>query len=311
VPNWARLPEALGLVNEALMKSIAIDQITGDVYECVAGLWHSVWPSGPIISVAAFVELGEDAPVLPDLNRAETVFREDSFDPVTRVRRGRFYQSSVGSRVPGHNVRPHPVYGVAGALAGGAPDGLCTRQLFPFDQLQGCPPQEMIAIGSSDSLWRVLGAERIISSEHVVTLKARHGLGILPELNSDIVPNRGREKVIETVTKLADSAYRETPGSIVDRALDAAQWCLGTWADAKRPDESPLHRDLGDLINFVDNWKDKPIVILSASRIVARLHARGKPNEQEKRSLRPLMEADAEFALAALGLLLREFGWTR
>jgi hypothetical protein len=304
------VPEALGSVNEALMKSIGIDQITGDVYECVAGLWHSVCPSGPIISVAAFVEPGKVAPRLPDLERAEIVFREDSFDPVTRVRRGRFYQSSVGLPVSGHNVRRHPVYGAAGALAGGAPDGLCTRQLFTFEQVQGRPLQEMVAIGSSNSLWRVIGAEAITTGEYLVTLKARHGLGILPQLNSDIAPRRGREKVIETVEKLVDSAYRETPGSIVDRARDAAQWCLGTWADAKWPNESLLHTDLGDLIASIDKRDNKPIVILSALRIIARLHARGKPNEQEKRSLRPLMEADAEFALAAMGLLLWEFNWT-
>ncbi|MBO0732961.1 MAG: hypothetical protein J2P49_01295 [Methylocapsa sp.] len=164
-------------------------------------------------------------------------------------------------------------------------------------------------MGVSDSLWRILGSEKIITGEYLVTLKARHTLGVLPELNSNIVPKRGREKAIETFEKLVDSAYRETPGSIVDRARDAAQWCLGTWADGTN--ELLLHKDLGDLIASIDKRvNDKPTIILSASRIVARLHARGKPNEQEKRSLRPLMEADAEFALAALGLLLREFGWT-
>ncbi|EQD40246.1 protein containing Restriction endonuclease, type I, EcoRI, R subunit/Type III, Res subunit [mine drainage metagenome] len=43
---------------------------------------------------------------------------------------------------------------------------------------------------------------------------------------------------------------------------------------------------------------------------LARLHSRAKPNEQERRDTRPVMEADAEYALAAMGLLLRELGWT-
>lgn len=70
----------------------------------------------------------------------------------------------------------------------------------------------------------------------------------------------------------------------------------------KWTNESLLYKDLGDLIAFIDKRDDdKPIVILSMSRVVARLHARGKPNEQAKGSLRPLMEADSEFALAAMG----------
>jgi hypothetical protein len=305
------LSKDLGSANEALMKRIGIDKNTSDVYECAAGLWHSVWPSAPVISVAAFVVPGLGAPLPPDLDGAETVFREDSFDPVTRIRRGRFYQSSGGSRLSSTDVLCHPVYGAAGSLSRGASSGRYTRQLVIFDQLQGSPSQEMVAIGSSESLWRILGAERIVTSEHLVTLKARAVLGVLPELNYNTVPERGREKAIETVEKLVDSAYRETPGSIVDRARDAAQWCLGTWAADKWTNESLLCKDLGDLIAFIDKRDDdKPIVILSTSRIVARLHARGKPNEQAKGSLRPLMEADSEFALAAMGLLLREFGWT-
>lgn len=169
----------------------------------------------------------------------------------------------------------------------------------------------MLIVGSTDSAWRILGAERIITGEYLVTLKARHALGVLAELNSDAVPDVGRTKTIETYEKLVDSAYRETPGSIVDRARDATQWCLGAWSTNRRGDNSLFHQDLGDLIKKIEGENDKPQVIVSASQIVARLHSRGKPNEQEKHSLRPLSEADAEFALAAVGLLLREFGWTR
>lgn len=295
------------------MKRIGIDQFMHDVYESAADRWHSIWPNAPVISVAAFVPPAEELLPLPDLDRAQIVFREDSFDPVTRIRRGRFYKSPPGGSRPSEEYTlSHPLYGNAGSVPVPREAGPCGRQLFTFDQLQGHPSQEMVAIGSSDSVWRILGAERIITGEYLVTLKARHALGVLPELNSDAVPEIGRQKAIETFEKLVDSANRETPGSIVDRARDATQWCLATWAAEKFGDESLLHKDLGHLIGCVDaKEQDKPQVILSASRIVARLHARGKPSEQERRSLRPLMEADAEFALAAVGLLLREFGWTR
>lgn len=238
------------------------------------------------------------------------VFREDSFDPVTRIRRGRFYKSSGDSRPSQRFALLHPVYRNWGSPIT-TEDGRVERRLLIFDQLQCRPPQEMVAVGSSESLWRVLGAEQITTGEFLVTLKARHALGVLPELNPDAMPDLGRERAVETYEKLVDSAYRETPGSIVDRARDATQWFLDTWAATHDGENSLLHEDLGKLIEKIDKANNKPQVILSASRIVARLHSRGKPNEQERYSTRPLMEADAEFALAAVGLLLREFGWTR
>lgn len=294
------------------MKCIGIDCSTHDIYDSSNAVWYSVWPANPVVSVAAFVASDKDSSAFQhDMSNAEIVCREDSFDPVTRIRRGRFYKSSGGSRPAQKYVLPHPIYGIRGSGPPPLEDGRCERWLYVFDQCQGCPPTNAVMIGSDESRWRVLGAERIISGEYLVTLKARHALGVLPELNYMAIPEIGREKAIETFEKLVDSAYRETPGSIVDRARDTTQWCLGTWAANKYSDKSFLHEDLGTLIQNIDKNNDKPQVILSAARIIARLHARGKPNEQEKRSLRPLMEADAEFALAAVGLLLREFGWTR
>jgi len=156
-----------------------------------------------------------------------------------------------------------------------------------------------------------LGVERIITGEFLFTLKARHTLGILPELNSDALPENGKEKAIETFEKLVDSANRETPGSIVDRARDATQWCLGTWAADRWNDDTLKQKDLKDLADYVDKKDKTHPVIVSVARIIARLHARGKPNEQEKHSSKPPIEADAEFALAAVGLLLRELKWVR
>ena len=293
------------------MKRIGIDQSTDDIYESSNVVWYSVWPATPVVSVAAFVDPEIDPPEFENnLESAGMVFREDSFDPVTRIRRGRFYKSSGGLRPSQQYALPHPIYRNRGSPIA-TEDGRVERWLFMFDQLQCTPRQEMVAVGSSESLWRVLGAERITTGEYIVTLKARHALGVLPELNPDAVPDVGRTKAIETYEKLIDSVHRETPGSIVDRARDVAQWCLGTWATAKYNDESLQCQDLGKLIEKIDKANNKPQVILSASQIVARLHSRGKPNEQERYSTRPLMEADAEFALAAVGLLLREFGWTR
>lgn len=286
-------------------------------YEASNGVWHSVWPAAPVVSVVVFVDLEKGLPTFEnDLERAGMVFREDSFDPVTRIRRGRFYESSGGLRPSQEYPLPHPIYGTRGSGPAPAPDGRSERWLFVFDQYQTGACGKTVMVGSTDSLWRILGAERITTGEYLVTLKARHALGVLPELKPDAVPDVGRGKVVETYEKLVDSAYRETPGSIVDRARDVTQWCLAIWTTRKYDDKALQNEDLGSLIKKIEQKhqnqkKGKPEVVVSAAHIIARLHSRGKPNEQERYSTRPLMETDAEFALAAVGLLLREFAWTR
>jgi hypothetical protein len=138
-------------------------------------------------------------------------------------------------------------------------------------------------------------------------LRARHNFGILPEIDPEKIPEVGRAKAIETLQTLIDAAYRELPGSIVDRARDAAQWCLGTWAASKVGDTGLLTKDLGDIIKVVRSRPDQ-VIATDAANIVRTLHAR-KPNEQQRRGTRPVMEDDAELALRAIAFMLREFGW--
>ncbi len=294
------------------MRCIGIDNNTHDIYQASNGVWTSVWPATPILSVAVFIASSKESPAFDrDLTNAKIVFREDSFDPITRIRRGRFYNSSADPRPAQQFVLPHPLYGTHGSMIS-LKDGRCERMLYIFDQAQNDPPTKTVIIGSDESRWRVLSTERIVSGEYLVTLKARHALGILLELNAEAIPEVGREKAIETYNILVDSAYRETPGSIIDRARDAAQWFLGTWyAEKKNGDDKCLQIDLANIITKIENEKPPQKIIVCAATIIARLHSRGKPNEQEKRSTRPLMEADAEFALAAVGMLLREFNWIK
>jgi hypothetical protein len=52
-------------------------------------------------------------------------------------------------------------------------------------------------------------------------------------------------------------------------------------------------------------------LLINAAKVIARLHARLKPNEEFSRGARRLTEADAEAALASMSLVLRELGWAR
>jgi hypothetical protein len=126
-----------------------------------------------------------------------------------------------------------------------------------------------------------------------------------------LVPETGRNGVLETVNALTDSIYRESPSSVVDRARDAAQTCLSVWARARWDDTNWFVHDLGPLIKRVlgrGERGERPAAI-DAANLVRVLHARAKWNERQKRGLRPPNEDDAELALRAVGFLLHEFGW--
>jgi len=145
------------------MKRIGIDQATQDIYECSSGSWHSVWPNSPVISQAVFFDFGTGITEFEtDQGRIDLIFREDSFDPVTRIRRGRFYQSANEINRPSEeSTLIHPVYGRAGSVSYPKGAGLCTRRLFIYDQLNAPTHKDIVAIGSKDSLWRILGRKLI------------------------------------------------------------------------------------------------------------------------------------------------------
>jgi len=288
------------------MKSIGFDDGFHDVYESVGTTWRAIWPV-PIISQVAFVERG----IPPVFSDRSLVFREENFDATTRVRRGRLY--APAGRL-GHQswALPHPVYGALGSMTRNS-NGWVERNLRLFDQYQesGNPCGRYLAIGAAESVWLIVAADRISTSEMLLTLKARRAFGILPELDPTSVPDIGKHGVIETVSTLIDAIYRESPGSIVDRSRDAAQSCLATWTAWKWQDHGVLTNDLGRLIKYVlarGKPGERPAA-LDAANLVRVLHARGKWNERKKRNLRPIVEDDAELALRAVGFLLHEFRW--
>jgi hypothetical protein len=157
------------------------------------------------------------------------------------------------------------------------------------------------------TLWRVVDIERMITGEDLVTLRARSSFGLLPVLREEAVPEDALPKVMEILETLTQAAYSSAPASVIDRARDAAQWCIGVWWAEVIGDRSARTEDLSGLSKMLD--REGRVVVASLARTIARLHARGKPNEQERRAVRPPMEGDAEYVITAMGLLMREIGW--
>jgi hypothetical protein len=90
---------------------IAIDPSNRLYYEGASNYGHGIWPS-PVVSVATLIQSEVDRRSISpsgDLMRVGMVFREDSFDPVTRIRRGRLYCKSQNQPDTWY-VQSHPAY---------------------------------------------------------------------------------------------------------------------------------------------------------------------------------------------------------
>ena len=243
-----------------------------------------------------------------DVGNGVVLFREDSFDVMARTRRRRFYESAG-------KIKESPV--ISQHLSPTDIHAFPRKQLHHFRWASSKPAAKLVAIGVEDSLWRILNAERISTGEWLVTLKARGGVGLLPEVDDDKIPEFGRAAVVKAVGHMVDVAHRETPGSIVDVARNTAALLLAVYAADQETDAEKQRRimgqDLGDVCKHFRNHAalKKLEVVTSTGHILARLHPRNKPNEQHQRGLRLVTEDDATFAVSAIGLLLNEFQWTR
>lgn len=283
------------------------------VYEGDGSYGHAVWPA-PVLAIATVLKTPDETSQIQRtvfLNEAQFIFREDSFDPVTRIRRGRLYEASK-LRPEEWWVQPNPAY-PQDALEAGEHGGWLKKRLYSF-RAWPAPDLEsrgaiktLVALGTQEAytLWRVVDTERVATGEYLLTMRSRSALGVLPELDTAKIPQEGRSKVLETIDRLSNSAYRAGPEDVVESARAAAQWCLAVWLAARKGNPKLLEKDLGSLVKMLEDDRSKVV-----AQLVARLHSRAKPNEQQKYETRPVQEGDAEFALASIGMLLRELEWT-
>ena len=278
----------------------------GIVYE---GNRHQLWTlyPTPLISraVCAFIE-GQNL-----------VFREDSFDPMTRIRRGRFYRL-CGER-SGKWKASSVSNGLYGSLVGISSDIFDEDYSFELALIQKDKVirKEIVRIGEGNAMtaWHVVGVEQNIFGQQVYTLRAQSLLGVLPEL-SDVPLDREngpveQDKITQvrvSLNQLTDIYHRFQPVPTVDAARETTRVILAAWIGSKANCQ-----DLGGVINLIPKEMS---MLCSAAYIVNRLHPRTKTSEQETQAekgitLREPTEDDAQTSVHLVGMLLREIGWAQ
>lgn len=295
-----------------MLLNIGIDENNHFVYEAIGTWGHAIWPL-PVLTPAKTFYVSEGKLVADQgttLFECKCLFREDSYDPVVRIRRGRFYYS-CGQQPAEWWVLNHPVF--PDEQKREAPPGAIRKRLVTFygrpfdaDAKKETRERPLILLGWHDrfTIWTVVNIEAISTGEDLVTLKARTGLGVLPLLDESKIPETYRSAVIESLERFADEVHRSAPVSVIDRARDAASHVLLAYFNAL-PNNA---KDLGELAKQLDSRQ--MIIAASSARIIARLHARAKPVEKLRRRMRQIREQDAELATQCVGTILCELNWS-
>lgn len=274
---------------------------------------HLVWPR-PVITLAKFIQSEKENERLVGASESDfphLCFREDSFDPVSRIRRGRFYEAT-GETKEWNVIEPQNVT-IPGTSRENGKVRISMRGYTAYNlSSQGGEMPEVVLLGTGSifTVWSVVDIETIATREALFTLKARHSLGALPKIYWGKVPAEHVHKVRETLEKLADDYRRAGPESVIDRAREAATAILSTYLQ-NAGDASANGKDLGDLVKKLEETKPNEGRILAcAAEIPQRLHSRGKNAEKEKRdNLRSIRQQDAELAVQCVGTMLCELRW--
>lgn len=244
---------------------------------------------------------------------AMEIFREESFDPVTKIRRGRVFTRRFQSPMKADWHVQDPLRldlpTVEWAHGRAQTIGLITYvtdNLLDLRKPENVRHRPKVLLGWEDhcTLWQIVAIETPIRSGPFLTLKALYSLGDLPELIEDALPDPVRTALIEAWDKLDGTVNRLAPLEVIDRCRDFLSIVFGHLS-------GDTTRDLSVALNSYLLTKKGEDMHASAGRIVARLHSRGKPNEQKSKGVRAPTEADAQLALRSVGLILLDLDWAR
>jgi len=231
----------------------------------------------------------------------ETLFREDSFDPISKIRRGRVF--TMGPSQPaGWYLQPNPL--LSSELIAVR---LITYERNALNEIAAQPapahyPRVVLGREPFLTFWRIVSIEGSISETPVLTLKSRTSLGDLPELDLQKIPADLRPLLAGSLEKLEASINRFAPTDVVDRCREALAVIFSHAC-------GDLKKDLMDAIRaLVPAEVRNEDVQYNAGRIVARLHSRTKSAERAK-GLREPSEEDANLAVKCLWFILAEKGW--
>lgn len=243
-------------------------------------------------------------PVLPHfVMDSKLVFLELSFDPIARIKRGKFY--SLAAEGQPANIYLSSAGGVYQVSMASAQHSTQAYKFVSYDLTRSFSPRDTFVIfGNSrfETRWRVLSIDASVTNEEVCVLQEVNSIGAIPSLNKNSIPARHFSEIEKEYDSLLTELH-SAPESVIDHCRDVTTSLLSAVVGAN---EKEARVDLGKLISKVD---DKLRIVRAAAEIINRFHPRRKPNEREKLELAELSRVESDFAVQCVFQIIREMNW--
>lgn len=128
----------------------------------------------------------------------------------------------------------------------------------------------------------------VYSGAVMVTLKALSACGIFPELDAEKVEERFRPAVAQALARALDSAFKDSPGSVVDNCRDAMPVILSSWLAQNGSAEAVIEKELAKVAAAIKTAPYEKICAGDLGKVCAKLHSRNKKAMRSvKRSTAP------------------------
>ena len=293
--------------------NVGLDKDTGLLYEAQSTRGHPLWPAPLVFQTVVTSDTDEvfNAARHGDLAPNSFLFREDTYNSSSRIRKGRLYQAQ-GSPNQDWICYPHPALNED--KKADMNGGTLTKWLIVFKSFRLWPylkreniEKPIFLIGSEGgfTIWTLVNIETTATGDELIIIRARKSIGALPNLKKDLILKVDGKDAIDYIEKLEEDLYKAGPESVIDRAREATTSILSKYFQSK--DIKVNGKDLAKLANIAAD--EKLEIVANSAKTIARLHARGKHSEQEKRAPRKITEQDAETSVQLVGLILCDLGW--
>lgn len=293
------------------MRDIGIDTENGFVYVGSGTYGYPLLPTPLILPLTIIDESAES--VVPTDNsdpfKYPFILVDDGYDPASRVRKGRLFSKALSGQGLGWHIKPHPTQYPNSTQAGEV-----EKQVYAFESVnvaQALSRAEtenpLFLIGSNEQFtaWSLVSAEASVSKHSVLYLKARNSFGIIPKIDYSRIEGKFHDQIRDKTSSLVKANQIAGPEPLVDCVREAAAAIVSSYL--VQNGHIKESRDLGQLSEPARNAKLS--CVANCVDTLAKFHSRRKFDEQQRRDMRRITEQDAQFAIEALGVIIRDLGW--
>ena len=301
------------------MEHLGFDRDRYAFYEGERTNGYRIMPP-PSVTPIRFMDNG----IIPEINRGHEqlplkIFREDDFDTVTKIKRGRVFKCS-------EELQPQQWYAsdafnpprssiMQRKSFMQAPEGTISTKLTTyipdmlFDYKNLSQVKVILGQDSHITFWEIISAEANIVGTPVLLLKATQSYNDIPKVINANLNEKIADEIKASLEKIESSINRQSALEVIDRCRDTLSIAFGhRTGDPSKDLSEAINSYVKQITKGVSNTKGDDLCA-SAGRIVARLHSRGKPNEQNRLNIPAPTEHDADLALNCMRLILRELGY--